>query len=299
MEKINITFLGTGNAIPTEKRNHTGILVSFANENILFDCGEGIQRQFRIGHISPSKITRIFITHWHGDHFLGLPGLFQTLAMSNYQKTLKIYGPSGTKRFISIFKELLISFNINLEVHELSNEQKIDEKDFYIESMAMSHGIPTLAYSLILKDKIRLNKNKIKKLKLPNSPLIGQLQSGKDIIFKNKKIKASSVCYTEKGKKLSIILDTKMNKNAIILANSADLLIAESTFSAEEKEKAKEYNHLSSVDAATIAKEANSKSLILTHISQKYEHNFQKIEKEARKIFKKTKVVRDFDIAII
>src|SRR3990167_8815127 len=106
MEKIKITFLGTGNAIPTKKRNHTAILLTYKNENILIDCGEGTQRQFRIAELSPAKITKILITHWHGDHILGLPGLFETLAMTKYGKTLSIYGPVGTKRFIEEINKL-------------------------------------------------------------------------------------------------------------------------------------------------------------------------------------------------
>src|SRR3989344_3358273 len=96
MEQIKITFLGTSNAIPTKKRNHTAILLTYKNENILIDCGEGTQRQFKIAEISPAKLTKILITHWHGDHTLGLSGLFQTLAMSDYSKKLEIYGPKNT-----------------------------------------------------------------------------------------------------------------------------------------------------------------------------------------------------------
>jgi ribonuclease Z len=295
MEDIKITFLGTGNAIPTEKRNHTGIFVNFGAENILFDCGEGIQRQFKISKISPSKLTRIFITHWHGDHILGLPGLFQTLAMSNYNGTLKIYGPHGTRKFISIITELLMHININLEIHEIGPGKIIDEEIFQLNAETMNHGIPTLAYSLILKDRLRLDKKKLKKLKLPNSPLLKQIQKGNDIVYENKKIKASSLTFLEKGKKLTIILDTVMNISAVQFAKNSNLLICESTFSDAESEKAKEYKHLTAKNAATIAKNSKSKNLIITHISQRYEHNLQAIEKEAKRTFKNTKIVKDLD----
>src|SRR3972149_2019101 len=230
MEEIKLTFLGTGDAVPTKKRNHTSILASFANENILIDCGEGTQRQLRKIDISPTKITRIFITHWHGDHILGLPGLFQTLALLNYQKTLKVYGPEGTKEFLQIVQSLIKRYKINLEAYEVSNETIIDEKDFKVEAKEMSHSVPAIAYSIILKDKIRLNKSRLKKFKLPNSPIIKELQAGKDIIINGKKIKASQVIYKEKGKKVTFVLDTYINQNAIDIAKDSDILVTESAY---------------------------------------------------------------------
>src|SRR3989344_2163562 len=106
MEPIKIIFLGTGNAIPTDKRNHTAILLTYKNENILVDCGEGTQRQFRIAKLSPAKLTKILITHWHSDHTLGLPGLFQTLVMSEYSRELQLYIPKETAHFIELMKKL-------------------------------------------------------------------------------------------------------------------------------------------------------------------------------------------------
>ena len=296
MEEIKLTFLGTGDAIPTKKRNHTSILASFANENILIDCGEGTQRQLRKIDLSPTKITRIFITHWHGDHILGLPGLFQTLALLNYQKTLKLYGPKGTKEFLQIVQSLIKRYKINLEAYEVSNETIIDEKDFKVEAKEMSHSTPAIAYSIILKDKIRLNKSKLKKFKLPNSPIIKELQAGKDITFNGKKIKASQVIYKEKGKKVTFVLDTYMNSNAVELARNSDLLVTESSFHSKDLEKAKEYKHLTARHAAEIAKKSKSRKLLLTHISQRYENNMNIIEKEAKKTFKNTKLVKDFDV---
>lgn len=294
MEKLQITFLGTGNAIPTKQRNHSAILVSFRDENILVDCGEGVQRQFRSTETSPTKITKLFLTHWHGDHVLGIPGLFQTLAMSEYQKVLKIYGPQKTGYFIESLQDIFKDFKINTEIKEVSNET-LGFKDWEVQSKPMEHGIPTNAYSIIIKDRVHLDKKKLKKYKLPNSPILKELAAGKDIVFNGKKIKARDVCFMEKGKKVTIILDTGMNPGAIELAKDSDILICESTYSKKEAEQAREHKHLTAVDAATIAKKAKVKQLILTHVSQRYEHNLKILEKEARKIFKNTKIAKDFD----
>jgi ribonuclease Z len=163
----------------------------------------------------------------------------------------------------------------------------------------MIHGTPTNAYSIVIKDLRHLDKKKIRKLKLPNSPLLGELQAGRDIIYNGKKIRSSSVSYIEKGKKLAIILDTAMNPEAIRLAEKSDLLIAESTFSSADAEKAQEYFHLTSVDAAMIAKKAKVLRLILTHISERYEGKTKLIEREARKIFKNVRIAKDFDVVRI
>ncbi|MFH1425207.1 MAG: ribonuclease Z [archaeon] len=295
MEKITITFLGTANAIPTAKRSHTAIFLQYKNENILIDCGEGAQRQFRIAKLSPSKVNKILLTHWHGDHVLGLPGLFQTLNMTDYQKTLKIYGPKRTPQFISEL-EKLFKTKISTETKEVFGKF-IDEKEFFIETKEMSHRVPCLAYSFVIKEKLRLDKKKIAKLKLPNSPLLAKLAQGEDITFKDKKIKAKDVTYKEPQRKITFILDTAPNQNAIEIAKDSDLLICEASFTQAEKERAEEKLHLTAKDASTIAKKAKAKQLILTHISQRYEHNTKPILNEAKKVFKNTKIVKDFDVA--
>ncbi len=296
---VLITFLGTSNAIPTAQRSHPSILLEWENEHILFDCGEGTQRQFKIAKLNPCKLTRIFLTHLHGDHSFGLPGIMKTLEMSEYSKTLNIYGPRGTERHLTLLQQLYGRFNISYRVKEIDNELIINEKHWSIGSQQMNHTIPTLAYAFMIKEKNKINKKKLAKLKLPNSPLIGQLQNGRDIIFNNKKILAKDLTYTQKGKKIAIILDTKINDNAYKIAKNADLLICESTYAESEASYAENYKHLTAKQASTIAKKARVKSLVLTHIAQRYEHNLKKIELEAKKVFKNTKLVKDFSKIII
>ena len=297
MEKISITFLGTSDSIPSKTRNHPAILLNYKKESILVDCGEGTQKQFKLANISPFNLTKVLITHWHGDHILGLPGLFQTLGMLNYNKKLKVYGPKGTENKMNAMKNL-VNIEIPLEIHEVENKT-IQDNEFLIETSSMSHTTHCNAYSFILKEKRRLDKSKLKKHKLPNSPILGQLQQGKDVVHNGKKIKASQVSYLEKQKKITFILDTALNQNAINLAKNSDLLIIESSFSENEKAQANKFRHLTAVDAATIAKKAKVKRLILTHISQRYEYNLSKIEKEAKKVFKSVSLAKDLQTITI
>jgi len=291
---INITFLGTSQAIPTAKRNHTAILLQYNAENILFDCGEGTQRQFRKARLNPCKLTRLFITHWHGDHILGLAGLLQTLLLNGYNKTLYIYGPRGTKQDLHALIDLLVPYNkIPLVVKEVSDEICFETKEFYIESKPLKHGIPCNAYAFVEKDKTRLNRAKIKKLKLPNSPLLGELAKGKDVDFNGKKIKSKDIVYHEKGRKVAVILDTALVDNCNKIAKDSDLVISEAVYLNDEKELASLHEHLTAEQAAEIAKKANAKKLFLSHLSQRYDGNERLILKEAKKKFKNTFIAED------
>lgn len=297
MEPIKLTFLGTGSAIPTKRHNHQAILINYRDESMLFDCGEGTQRQFRYADISPMKLTKLFITHWHGDHILGIPGLLQTLAFNNFSGKLDIYGPRGTKRFMTVILETFIFVGkLDYEIHEISEGKIMETKDFLVEAHSMSHGTECFSYSFIEKEKTRLDKKKIAKLKLPNSPILKDLQSGKDVTFNGKKIKAKDVTYTQPQRKITIILDTSMSDNTIKAAKDSDILICEANYTKDEEQRAEDRDHLTAEQAASIAKKAKAKSLYLTHLSQRYEHNPQLIEKEAKKVFKNTKLANDLDI---
>ena len=292
--KIPITFLGTGQAIPTAKRNHTSVWLEYKDEVILVDCGEGTQRQIRKAKLNPCKITRILITHWHGDHVLGLPGLLQTLALNGYSKTLQIYVPRGTSVFLSRMMSMFVfAGKIDVRVEEVEEDNFLSTSEFFIQALPMMHGTPCLAYSFIEKGKIKIDKEKMKKLGLVSSPLMRDIKEGKDIEWKGKKIKSKDIIYSEEGKKITFILDTMLNDNCYKLAENSNLLICESTYAGAETELAKEYKHLTSEQAAVIAKKSNSKRLILTHLSQRYENKEKIIVNEAKKLFKNVEVAED------
>jgi ribonuclease Z len=298
--KIKIHFLGTSAQIPTSKRNHSAILLSYNGENILFDCGEGTQRQFRKAKLNPCKITRILISHWHSDHILGIPGLLSTLALSGYNRKLYIYGPRGTKEFM---KDLLNIFNFQKKyeiiVEETNGGKFYETNDFYIESERMSHGIPTNAYSFVIKDKLRLDKKKIEKSKLPFGPLLKKLKEGKDILHEGKKYNAKDFVYGEKGKKISVVFDTLINEKIVPFVKNSDILICDSSFSSEKNEEAKEHLHLTAKQCGEIAKKSNVNKLILTHISQRYENNIKELLDDAKSVFKNVVIAEDFNEFIL
>ena len=296
--KIKITFLGTGGIIPTAKRNHIAIFLEYDSYGILVDCGEGTQRQFRKAKINPGKITKLLITHWHGDHVLGIPGLLQTLALSGYNKTLEIYGPSGTKEYMKgVLKIFHFVTDIKIEVKEIDKEGIFFEgKDFFLESRKMTHGCLCNAYNFVEKGKIRIDKKKLEKTKLPSGSLLQRIKEGKDIVYQGKKYKAKDLTYEVGEKKISFVLDTGLNDKIIPFVKDSDLLVIESTYAYDMEETAKEYKHLTSSQAGEIAKKAKVKKTILTHISQRYDKNSKRLLNEARKIFKNSFLAEDLDV---
>jgi ribonuclease Z len=293
---VKITFLGTSDAIPSEKRNHTAILLTHEGENILVDCGEGTQRQMRKAGINPCKLTRVLITHWHGDHVLGLSGLLQTLALSGYNKTLFIYGPRGTKKFVkAVLKTFAFKEKLKFEVKEVSGKF-LNEEDFILEASPMNHGIPCNAYSFLLTDKIRIDKDKLEKFKISPGPLLQKLKQGKNIVSEGKTYSVKQLTYREKEKKISFVFDTAYGKEISSFVKYSDILICESTFDAEEEVKAREFKHLTSKQAGEIAKQSKSKKLILTHISQRYSKNAEEVLSQAKKCFKNSSLAQDFDV---
>lgn len=296
VSNIKITFLGTSDAVPTVSRNHTGILLNYFGENILVDCGEGIQRQFRKAGLNPCKITKILITHWHGDHVLGIPGLLQTLSLSGYNKKLEIYGPKGFKKKL---KKTLESFYFDNKIDFVIKEVKgnfVDTEDYSLFAEKMFHRIECNAYCFIEKDKIKIDKSKLDKEELTEGPHIKDLKKGKNIKFKGKKYKAKDLTFIEKGKKICFVLDTRFDKKIPKFVKNSDLLVCEAGFSSDLEEHAEQYRHLTAEQAGKIAKQAKAKKLVLTHISQRYEQTPKVILDEAKKNFEKSFIAKDFDV---
>ena len=294
VEKIKLTLLGTSAQIPTAKRNHFAALLTYNEENILIDCGEGTQRQFRKARLNPCKVTRILLTHHHGDHVFGLPGLISTLNASEYNKELFIYGPRGIKKFLDVFLDLDFKRNFKIIVEEVSGKFFENDK-FYLEAEKMEHGTPTNAYSFVLKDKLRIDKKKLVKSGLKQGSFLNKILNGKDVVVEGKKIKSKSLTYLEKGKKVSFVLDTLDNSRIVPFVKDSDFLVCESSFGKDLIKEAKEKKHLTSEQAGKIAKKAKVGKLILTHISQRYEKDLKGLLSEAKKSFSSVTISKDLD----
>lgn len=291
---IEITFLGTTCMVPTKERNHAALFISFRDEGLLVDCGEGTQRQLKIAGIKLTKITKLLITHWHGDHVLGIPGLLQSMSASDYDRTLEIYGPEGTKKFMSKMMETFIFDNkVKMKVNEIKEGKFFENHHFMLSSFKLEHGIKTLAYVFDEKDRRRIKVAYVKKLGIPEGPLLGKLQKGKDITFKGKKVKAEDATYIVKGKKISVVSDTLLCEGCYKAAENADLLICESAYAEDLENKAEEYKHLTAKQAALIASQSNAKRLVLTHFSQRYKDT-SKIESDAKTYYKDVVCAYDF-----
>jgi len=296
-EKIKLHFLGTSGAFPTAKRNHPAFLLSYKGENILVDCGEGTQRQFRKARLNPCKITRVLITHWHGDHVLGLPGLFQTLSLSlsEYEKTLCIYGPRGIKQHVADVLRAFPHLNeVILEVKEVSGKF-FESEDFYLEAEGMEHGTPCNAYNFIEKSKLRIDKVKLKKLKIKPGKHLKDLKEGKDITYEGKKYKFKDLTFSSEERKVSFVMDTANNRKIVPFVKKADVLVMESTFDSSLEDLAREHKHMTVGQTAKIAKSAKVEKLFLVHVSDRYEASFPEILKDAKKTFKNVDIPGDLD----
>jgi len=290
---MEITILGTSASTPTKERNVSAIFMSYKAEGLLLDCGEGTQRQMKAAGIPLSKITRIFITHWHGDHVIGLSGLLQSLGLGNHAGSIDLYGPPGTKlRLGHMFEAFQFDRRLDLKVHEVKTGTVLETNDFVIECAPMKHRVVCIGYAFIENEKRRIDMKLVKKHGVPVGPLVGKLQEGHVVTVDGKKITPDMVSDVIPGKKVAYVTDTTQCAGALKLAQDADILICESTYHSDLADQAKEYTHLTSQEAAQIASQAGAKKLILTHFSARYS-DASVLEQDARTVFDNTEAAKD------
>lgn len=285
--KGKLVFLGTSSAIPTKERNNPGIYFQFFNNFFLFDCGEGIQRQLIKANINFNKIQKIFISHFHGDHVLGLPGLLQTFDF-HQKKEIQIIGPKGISEVIENIKNLSYfdnSTKINILQFDCSNELKtiFDEKNYLIKTIKLNHSIDCVAYSFEQKEYFKYSKQKIKEFNLNNQDFVNLEKKG--FTIKNgRKIYKEDIGEIKKGFKFCYISDTYKTENIFKIAENSDYLVIECTYF-DEEELAEEYKHLTLyyiLENYEKFKEIGVKKIILTHFSQRYK-NLERYLNEIKK----------------
>ena len=292
---MEIIFLGTSSAVHSYNRNHPAIILKAFGETMLFDCGEGTQRQLIFAKVSPMKISKIFLSHYHGDHILGLPGLLQSMNFRGRETKLTIYGPKGLNTLKNaIFNLGYSKIDFPIEFIEIGTETIESCEEYIIKSQDVNHQVPCLAYTVKELKKPRFLREKAIELGVPVGPAFGKLHNGEEVEVNGKIIKPEQVLGpARKGNKVTYSGDTTPCEEMIEFAKDSTLLIHESTYVNEDADKAKDNFHSTSSDAARIAKKSNSKQLVLTHFSTRYT-SLDDLLKEAKEIFENTKLAKDY-----
>jgi ribonuclease Z len=295
---IRVIFLGTSGAIPTEKRGLPATLLKRGTELFLFDCGEGLQRQMIKAKIGFHKRMKVFLSHLHGDHVLGLPGLLQTMSLMDRKVKLEVYAPVGTKHFLECVAESLqYALTFPLEIHEIQDAGvACNETEYVIKAVWANHVLPTLAYAFIEKPRPgKFYPEKARAFGVPEGVLWSKLQHGEPVTLSDDRIVAPEDVSgpLRRGRKIIYTGDTQPFKGFAKFASEADLLIHEATFDDTLSEKAVEDGHSTPRQAAIQAKKAKAKTLVLTHLSARYTDTSLLLA-QAKKVFNNVTVAEDF-----
>jgi len=290
----DLTILGCSSQQPTRFRNHGAYLLRWNDEGFLFDPGEGTQRQFIFANIAPTVVTRIFISHFHGDHCLGLGSILMRLNLDKVPHLIHCYYPASGKKYFdrlrygSIYHEM-----IRVVEHPVEHAGLVeDDGNFRIEAAFLEHGVENIGWRITEAEKRKFDQKKLNSYGV-KGPMVKELLERGFVEFEGRTVDLNDVSWIRKGDSFSIVIDTVPCQSAIDIAQDATMLLCESTYLEEHKELAYLHHHLTAKQAAEIAKKANVKELILTHFSARYQ-NLKIFEQEARTIFPNTRVADDF-----
>jgi ribonuclease Z len=287
---LSVFFVGTGGSVPTARRGLPAILVRRGADRMLFDCGEGTQRQL-LSSVGLMDLTEVYLTHFHADHWLGLPGMLKTFDLRDRERPLVIYGPPGVKALITAALRLAGRVRYELTLVELDPSDEIEGDGYRIAPVPAAHRGPAYAYVLYEHERPgAFDPAAAQRLGLEPGPEFGRVQRGETV----RGVSPEQVMGPSRpGRKLVLSGDTRPCDSIRIAAHGADLLVHEATFAEEEAERAAENGHSTAREAATIAREAEVGMLALNHISTR--HPPSVIRDEAREVFERTVVPRDFD----
>jgi ribonuclease Z len=289
-EELDVLFLGTAGSAPTAGRGLPATLVSRGGDRLLFDCGEGTQRQL-LRSIGLVDLETVFITHFHADHFLGLPGMLKTFALRGRETPLTVYGPPGLRGLFRALEPLVGRTPYELRLEELAPNDEVRHDDYRVAAFDVRHRVRAYGYALIEDDRPgRFDADRARELGVAEGPDFGRLQRGEPL----GDVKPDDVLGPARaGRKLVLSGDTAPCDMTRLVAHGADLLVHEATFSEEESARARETGHTTARDAAALAAEAEVSLLAITHLSPRHPPGV--LRAEARELFDRTVVPRDFD----
>ena len=295
---LDVVFLGTAASMPTAQRAPAALLVRRGSERLLFDCGEGTQRQLQRSAIGLPDLQEMFLSHFHADHFLGLPGMLKTFALRGRDETpLTVYGPHGLRELFARLRPFVGRLPYPLTIVEIEAGERLERGDYAIEPFSVEHGPDALGYALVEPERPgRFDVAAADALGVPSGPDRGQLQAGEDVTLESGRTVTPAEVLGEPrpGRKLVFTGDTAPSPLVIQAAHGAELLVHEATFLAEEAERARETMHSTAAEAAEVARLAQVRLLALTHVSPRYFG--PEVAAEACEVFPDTVVPRDFDL---
>jgi ribonuclease Z len=294
---LDLVFLGTAGSMPTAQRAPAALLVRRGGDRLLFDCAEGTQRQLLRSSVGLVELGEIFVTHFHADHILGLPGLFKTFSLRGRERPLDVHGPRGLVDLLGSLKRVVGKLSYDVRVVELEPGDVLERDGYRLAAFEVAHGVPAVGWSLIEATRPgRFDVETADALGVPSGPARGALQRGESVTLPDgSAVSADQVLGPPRpGRKIVITGDTAPSETVVEAAWGAEVLVTEATFSDEELERARETMHQTAAQAAGIAQRANIGLLALTHLSNRYFG--PEIAREAREIFPDTVVPKDFDV---
>jgi ribonuclease Z len=292
---LDVTFIGTAGSVPSARRGLPATLVRRGGDRLLFDCGEGTQRQL-LRSIGLVDLEEIFLTHFHADHFLGLPGMLKTFGLRGRETPLTIYGPRGLSPLFELLRPVIGVTAYEVRLVELEPGVPLERDGYLVAPFSVEHrGSPAYGYVLVEQDRPgRFDEERARELGVEPGPDFGRLQHGETVTVDGREVRPDEVLgEVRRGRKLALTGDTAPSEATRAMAHGADLLVHEATFTAEEADRAAETGHSTARGAAEIAAAAEVGMLALTHVSPRYGPS--ELQAEAREVFAETIIPRDFD----
>lgn len=294
---LDLIFLGTSASAPTANRAPLALLLRRGGERLLFDCAEGTQRQLMRSSVGLPDLEEIFLTHFHADHYLGLPGMLKTFSLRQRDLPLTVYGPPGLRDLFGSLGRVFGKLSYPLELVEVRAGEALERDGYRILVFPVDHGVSAVGYALVESPRPgRFDVEAADALGVPNGPERGALQRGESITLPDGRVLTPDAVLgeTRPGRRIVIPGDTAPTETVRVLSEGADLLVHEATFLDDERDRAADTRHSTALQAAELARDAGVRLLALTHVSPRYFG--PELAREAREVFPATIVPRDFDV---